>query len=85
MNQIYTKMSKDGAFHEDVAEQIGFGFELPKPSVVPSVPRSAVKVEVENAVEIVEPPTYWSNTRRSAAVTLSVNYWFQKKWSGERI
>ena len=53
MNQIYTKMDKDAAFREDVAEQIGIGFELPKPAVVPSVPRNAVEVEVENALEIV--------------------------------
>ena len=53
MNQIYTKMDKDAGFREDVAERIGFGFDLPKPAVVPSVPRNAVEVGVENAVEIV--------------------------------
>lgn len=53
MNQIYTKMGKDAAFREEIAERIGIGFELPKPAVVPSVPRNAVEVEVENAVEIV--------------------------------
>jgi hypothetical protein len=54
MNQIYTKMDKDAAFREDVAERIGVGFDLPKPLVapsVPSVPRNAV--EVENLVEII--------------------------------
>jgi hypothetical protein len=53
MNQIYTKMDKDAAFREDVAERIGVGFDLPKPLVVPSVPRNAVEVEVENSVQIV--------------------------------
>jgi len=52
MNQIYTKMDKDAAFREDVAERIGIGFELPKPSVVPGVPRNALQTEVKNGVEI---------------------------------
>jgi integrase len=53
MNQIYTKMEKETSFREDVAERIGIGFDLPKPSVVPSVPRKAAKTEVKNAVETV--------------------------------
>jgi integrase len=53
MNQIYTKMEKETAFREDVAERIGNGFDLPKPSVVPSVPRNVVQTEVKNVVEIV--------------------------------
>lgn len=53
MNQIYTKMDKDAGFREDVAERIGIGFDLPKPAVVPSVPRNTVEVGVENSVEIV--------------------------------
>jgi len=43
MNQIYTKMDKDTAFRQEVAERIGIGFELPKP-VVPGVPRNVVGV-----------------------------------------
>jgi hypothetical protein len=46
-------MDKDAAFREDVAERIGIGFELPKPSVVPGVPRNAAQTEATNAVEIV--------------------------------
>ena len=53
MNQLYTKMEKETVFREEVSERIGIGFDLPKPAVVPSVPRNAVEVEVENAVEIV--------------------------------
>ena len=53
MNQIYTKMDKETSFREDVAERIGIGFELPKPSVVPGVPGNAAQTEAKNAVEIV--------------------------------
>lgn len=53
MNQLYTKMEKETVFREEVSERIGIGFDLPKPAVVPSVPRNAAEVEVENAVEIV--------------------------------
>ena len=53
MNQLYTKMEKETVFREEVSERIGIGFDLPKPAVVPSVPRNAVEVEVENALEIV--------------------------------
>jgi integrase len=45
MNQIYTKMDKDAAFRQEVAERIGIGFELPKP-VVPGVPRNVVGIEL---------------------------------------
>jgi hypothetical protein len=48
---VYTRVSTPD--QEDVAERIGIGFDLPKPAVVPSVPRNAVELEVENAVEIV--------------------------------
>lgn len=46
---VRSSMREDSlaAFREDVAEQIVIGFELPKPAVVPSIPRKAV--EVENA------------------------------------
>jgi hypothetical protein len=53
MNQIYTKMEKETAFREDVAERVAIGFDLPKPAVVPGVPRNVVQTEVANAVEIV--------------------------------
>jgi hypothetical protein len=46
-------MDKETSFREDVAERIGIGFELPKPSVVPGVPRNAAQTEATNAVEIV--------------------------------
>lgn len=45
MNQIYTKMDKEPAFRQEVAERIGIGFELPK-QVVPSVPRNVGGAEV---------------------------------------
>jgi integrase len=53
MNQLYTKMEKETVFREEVSERIGIGFDLPKPPVVPNVPRNEVEVEVENAVEVV--------------------------------
>jgi hypothetical protein len=35
----YVKMDKDTKFRTEVAERIGLGFELPRPEVVPGVPR----------------------------------------------
>ena len=35
MNQIYTKMDKEPAFRQEVAERIGIGFELPKRKLFP--------------------------------------------------
>jgi hypothetical protein len=53
MNQIYTKTEKETTFREEVAEQIGIGFDLPKHAVVPSVLGNAVHTEVANAVKII--------------------------------
>jgi hypothetical protein len=44
-------VEKETVLREEVAKRIGIGFDLPKPTVVPDVPRNAV--EVENAVEVV--------------------------------
>ena len=47
------EMEKESAFREEEAEQIGIDFDLPKPLVVPCVPRDAVQTEVDTAVELV--------------------------------
>jgi integrase len=48
----YIKMWKDTKFRADVAERIGFGFELPKVEVVPSVPNVPSSQETEVSVSI---------------------------------
>lgn len=48
MSDHYDKIREDVAFRREVAEHVGIGFELPKPSIVPSVgnvPNSAQEVE----------------------------------------
>lgn len=37
MSDHYDKIREDAAFRHDVAERVGLGFELPKPSIVPSI------------------------------------------------
>ena len=37
MGDHYDKMREDAAFRREVAERVGIGFGLPKPSIVPSV------------------------------------------------
>jgi hypothetical protein len=37
MSDHYDKIRKDAAFRRAVAERVGVGFGLPKPSIVPSV------------------------------------------------
>jgi hypothetical protein len=49
MSDHYDKIRKDAAFRREVSESVGIGFELPKPSIVPSVgnvPNSAEEVEL---------------------------------------
>jgi hypothetical protein len=48
MSDHYDKIREDAAFRREVAEHVGIGFKLPKPSIVPSVgnvPRSGEEVE----------------------------------------
>jgi integrase len=48
MSDHYDKIREDAAFRREVAERVGIGFELPKPSIVPNVgnvPSSAEEVE----------------------------------------
>jgi hypothetical protein len=48
MSDHYDKIREDAAFRREVAERVGIGFELPKPSIVPNVgnvPSSADEVE----------------------------------------
>lgn len=52
MSDHYDKVREDAAFRRHVAESVGLGFELPKPSIVPSgenVPSSAEQVEFVRA------------------------------------
>jgi hypothetical protein len=52
MSDHYDKISEDAAFRCEVAERAGIGFELPKPSIVPStpiVPSTAEEAEVVTA------------------------------------
>jgi hypothetical protein len=44
-HEHYDKIREDVAFRREVAERVGIGFELPKPSIVPSV------ANVPNATE----------------------------------
>lgn len=37
MSDHYDKIREDAAFRREVAERVGIGFELPKPSIVPNV------------------------------------------------
>jgi integrase len=37
MSDHYDKIREDAAFRREVAERVGIGFDLPKPSIVPSV------------------------------------------------
>jgi hypothetical protein len=37
MSDHYDKIREDAAFRREVAERVGIGFEVPKPSIVPSV------------------------------------------------
>jgi integrase len=49
MSDHYDKIREDAAFRREVAERVGIGFELPKPSIVPSVgnvPNSPQEVEL---------------------------------------
>jgi len=48
MSDHYDKIREDAVFRGEVAERVGFGFELPKPSIVPSaqfVPSSTEEPE----------------------------------------
>jgi len=47
MDDLYDKIKEDVAFRTEVAEQCGFGFELP--SVVPNVPKITEKTEAAKA------------------------------------
>jgi integrase len=47
MDDLYDKIKEDVQFRKLWAEKSGFGFELP--SVVPNVPKNAVKTELEKA------------------------------------
>jgi hypothetical protein len=52
MSDHYDKIREDEAFRLEVAERVGIGFELPKPSIVPSVgnvPSPAEEVELVKA------------------------------------
>lgn len=52
MSDHYDKIREDAAFCREVAERVGTGFELPKPSIVPSVgsvPSSREHVELVTA------------------------------------
>ncbi|MGH9690352.1 MAG: tyrosine-type recombinase/integrase [Candidatus Acidiferrales bacterium] len=49
MSDHYDKIREDAAFRREVADRVGVGFELPKPSFVPTtgnVPKSAQQEEV---------------------------------------
>ena len=49
MSDHYDKIREDAAFRREVAERVGIGFELPKPSIVPNVenvPNSTEEVEL---------------------------------------
>jgi hypothetical protein len=47
MSDLYDKIKEDVQFRKLWAEKCGFGFELP--SVVPNVPKSSEKTEVQIA------------------------------------
>ena len=47
MDDLYDKIKEDVAFRTELAEQCGFGFEVP--SVVPNVPRIAEQAEAAKA------------------------------------
>ena len=52
MSDHYDKIREDAAFRREIAEHAGIGFELPKPSIVPSVgnvPNSSEQVELATA------------------------------------
>ena len=52
MSDHYDKIREDAVFRREVAERVGIGFELPKPSIVPSapnVPNSAKEAEAVRA------------------------------------
>lgn len=49
MSDHYNKIREDADFRREVAERVGIGFELPKPSIVPgvgNVPSSSEQVEL---------------------------------------
>jgi hypothetical protein len=37
MSDHHDKIREDAAFRREVAERVGVGFELPKPSIVPAL------------------------------------------------
>jgi hypothetical protein len=47
MSDLYDKIKEDVPFRKKWAAQCGFGFELP--SVVPNVPKKAVKTKAAKA------------------------------------
>ena len=52
MSDHYDKMREDAAFRREVAERVGIGFELPRPSIVPNVgnvPSTTEEVELAKA------------------------------------
>jgi integrase len=51
MGDLYDKIKQDVAFRKEVAQQCGFGFELPL--IVPNVPNCAAEVKVESTAEVV--------------------------------
>lgn len=53
MSGHYDKIREDAVFRREVAERVGIGFDLPRPSIVPSaqfVPISAKELEGCNSM-----------------------------------
>jgi integrase len=51
MSDHYDKIREDAVFRREVAERVGIGFELPKPSIVPSVPNVPNSAKEAEAVK----------------------------------
>jgi hypothetical protein len=47
----YDKIREGAVFRREVAERVGIGFELPKPSIVPSVPNVPNSAKEAEAVK----------------------------------